>query len=89
LDGSASGRIHRRIHGAAGGTAISATAVLPASAANWEKVILALTKFFPVPLMDLQSDPGALLFDASNAYRDLFRGCNESTLLQKFILPDR
>jgi hypothetical protein len=61
---------------------------LPTSAVNWEKVIRVLRKFSPVPLMDLQSDPGALLFDASDAYRDLFRGSRESTLLHKFILLD-
>jgi hypothetical protein len=59
-----------------------------ASAANWAKLILGLKKSPPAPSMDLQSDPGALLFNARNEFRDLFRRCNDCTLLQNVVLPD-
>jgi hypothetical protein len=36
--------------------------------------------------MDLQSDPGALLLDTRNEFRDLFLGRNE--LPQMFVLLD-
>jgi hypothetical protein len=63
-------------------------AVLSASASYWAKLMLVLKQSSPVPSMDLQSDPGALLFDARIEFRNFFRRCNESKSLQKFVPPD-